>query len=299
LEARRREEDPSWWNDLAGAHLRLGEAKVAAELLETVTNRFKDDYGIHANLGTAYHLLGRYQEAAREIARDLEINPDAHFGLERYHLALLQYLVRDADFQRTHVYVDEWSGPFLRGKGRFMFIEDSGKLDSSNANELNSARLRELERGLSTDTNVNAWVEREIEQIKASGYRPPPYRFKWDLARDPKFEEGVIYMATLNPKEPACFVMLGVASLRKHDLNLAARAFERAIKLGSPQAEFLRAQAAGLRHYISESQQERWALYGAMSLIFGLILTSVVLVLIKFNKFRNWRKKRKLTLTAQ
>jgi tetratricopeptide (TPR) repeat protein len=115
LEARRREEDPSWWNDLAGAHLRLGEARMAAELLETVTNRFKDDYGIHANLGTAYHLLGRYQEAEREIARDLEINPDAHFGLEKYHLALLQYLVCDADFQRTHVYVDEWSMPFLSG----------------------------------------------------------------------------------------------------------------------------------------------------------------------------------------
>ncbi len=51
-----RENDPAWWNDLAGAHLRLGEAKQAAELLEKVVARFPNDYGIHANLGTAYHL---------------------------------------------------------------------------------------------------------------------------------------------------------------------------------------------------------------------------------------------------
>src|SRR5690349_1695949 len=99
LTANPRKDDPAWWNDLAGAHMRLGEPQAAVDLLETVTNRFPNDYGIHANLGTAYHLLGRYVEAEREIARDLEINPDAHFGLEKFHLALLQYLIRDAHYQ--------------------------------------------------------------------------------------------------------------------------------------------------------------------------------------------------------
>lgn len=285
LEARRREDDPSWWNDLAGAHLRLGEAKMAAELLETVTNRFKDDYGIHANLGTAYHLLGRYQEAEREIARDLEINPEAHFGLEKYHLALLQYLIRDADFQRTHVYVDEWSGAFLSGGYSLPFREAGAKLDSLNTNALDLTRLRELEATLGRNTNINAWMEREMEQIKASGFHPPPYRFKWDLARDPKFEEGVIYMASLNPKDPACFVMLGVASLRKHDLNLAARAFERAVKLGSPQSELLRTEAANLRSYITESHIHELPLYGV-----------IPIALLVFLLFREWRKKRKVSL---
>ena len=90
LKANPRENDPAWWNDLAGAHLRLGNAQEAASLLEPLLSQFSEDYGIHANLGTAYHLLGRYAEAEREIARDLELNPDAHFGLEVYHLALLQ-----------------------------------------------------------------------------------------------------------------------------------------------------------------------------------------------------------------
>src|SRR6185369_6900930 len=108
-----RRNDAAWWNDLAGAHLRLGEAREAAAILEPVLERFPGDYGIHANLGTAYHLLGRYAEAAKEIARDLEINPDGNLGREKYHLALLQYLTRDAAYRKDHVYVDEFSDALL------------------------------------------------------------------------------------------------------------------------------------------------------------------------------------------
>ena len=35
-------------------------------------------------------------------------------------------------------------------------------------------------------------------------------------------------MASLNPKEPACFQMLGVLCLKNRDFNLAATAFEKA-----------------------------------------------------------------------
>src|SRR5262245_22236127 len=79
LQTNRQEDNPDWWNNLAGAYLRLNRPKEAVKLLEPVVSKFPDDYGIHANLGTAYHLLGRYKEAEKEIARDLEINPEAHF----------------------------------------------------------------------------------------------------------------------------------------------------------------------------------------------------------------------------
>ena len=108
LEANRDEKNSVWWNNLAGAYLRLNQPATAVKLLEPVVSKFPNDYGIHANLGTAFHLLD-VQDAEKEIARDLEINPDAHFGLEKYHLALLQYLVRDADYKREHVYIDEFS----------------------------------------------------------------------------------------------------------------------------------------------------------------------------------------------
>ena len=200
LKANPNEKSAAWWNDLAGAYLRLGKAADAIKLLEPVVARFPNDYGIHANLGTAYHLAGRYADAAREIARDLEINPEGHDGLERYHLALLQYLSRDANYQKTHVYVDEFTPAFFAEWNLLMLMETR------------------------------------------------------DIKSHPKLKEGVIYMATLNPKQPACFVMLGIVSLQGHgydrNLNLAIAAFTKAIQLGSPQREVLTDRIAIIRRHI-------------------------------------------------
>ncbi len=101
-------EQPRWNLGPAGTD-RRGRPRLEGVLL-----KFPNNYGIHANLGTACHMLGRYAEAEQEIRRDLEINPEAHFGLEKYHLALLQYLAKPKDYQARHVYVDEWS---LRSMG--------------------------------------------------------------------------------------------------------------------------------------------------------------------------------------
>src|SRR5689334_13690508 len=51
LQSHARKDDPAWWNDLAGAYIRIGKPKRAAEELEPLKERFPDDYGIHANLG--------------------------------------------------------------------------------------------------------------------------------------------------------------------------------------------------------------------------------------------------------
>src|SRR6476620_4153611 len=40
LMVERRESEPMWWNDLAVAHIKLGELKESVALLESVTNRF-------------------------------------------------------------------------------------------------------------------------------------------------------------------------------------------------------------------------------------------------------------------
>jgi len=225
LNAQRRADDPAWWNDLAGAHLRLGQPAEAVKLLEPVAGKFPDDYGIHANLGTAYHLLGRYADAEREIARGLSLNPDAHFGLEKYHLALLQYLSRDAEYQRTHLYVDEWSEAFFRVG-------------------VHVVRLQGYDTGLLEDGADNDH---------------PAYRQQWNLAGALNFQEGIIYMATLNPREPACFVMLGVAAQRREvqDLNLAAAAYKKAIALGSPQTEYLNNVVAAIEHHIAGAKDSR------------------------------------------
>ena len=248
-----RTDDPAWWNDLAGAHIRLGESQEAVKMLEPLLAKFPDDYGIHANLGTAYHLLGRYQDAEREIARDLEINPEAHFGLEKYHLALLQYLIRDPEYQREHVYVDEWSKDYMSDMGFAML-----------------GRMELL----------------EASSTKDPGYILPGYRAKWDLAADPNFEKGVIYMASLNPREPACHVMLGIASLKAHDYNLAATAFAKAVALGSPQSDMLKRETNRLREFIQKSHEHQrtqnwtaWSLNGAFILLIAGIAIRIALVL--------------------
>lgn len=256
LQAKRRESDPSWWNDLAGAHIRLGESTKAVTLLESVVKRFPNDYGIHANLGTAYHLLGRYADAEKFIARDLEINPDAHFGLEKYHLALLQYLTRNPKYQFRHVFVDEFSAPFLYLSPPLFGSPQEGLASAPPANSVNE--IAKLERAFA-GTNAMSSIKITHDRLQLLGEMskldpPPAYRKKWNLAANTNLQAGVIYLATLNPKQPACFTMLGVISQQSGDLNLAVAAYEKAIALRSPQANLLRYIVKGLKEHTGETQ---------------------------------------------
>ena len=56
-------------------------------------------------------------------------------------------------------------------------------------------------------------------------------------------------MATLNRKEPACFVMAGVVANKGRNRNLAKAAFKKAIELGSPQRVILEEQIAVLNTF--------------------------------------------------
>jgi tetratricopeptide (TPR) repeat protein len=234
-----------------------------------VVTRFPNDYGIHANLGTAYHLLGRYVEAEKHIARDLEINPDAHFGLEKYHLALLQYLMRDAKYQSRHVYVDEFTYEFIyAGHGLFRFSESTETYSRKDA-QLYTNGLVEAEADFESflklppdDSNF-----RYAMKTLAALDDLPAYRSKWNLAANTNLQEGVIYMASLNPKEPACFTMLGVVSWKYSDLNLTVKAFEKAIALGSPEKTILEAKVKSIRKHIETAKP-----YRASEILFSLVI---------------------------
>lgn len=284
LEANRDENNPDWWNNLAGAYIRLGQSETAVKLLEPVVSKFPNNYGIHANLGTAYHLLGRYQDAEKEIARDLEINPDAHFGLEKYHLALLQYLVRDAKYQSRHVYVDEFTTALLSSRGHFFYMKDDDFVTTNDIKDLEN--LYEEIKTNSADYSAG----RILAEIAAKDTKPN-YRAKWDLAVDTNFLDGVIYMAEMNPKEPACFEMLGVAAWKKHDYHLAVSAFEKAIALGSSQMDLLKSKIAGLNDYIHNSFKNQIGPYLASFLI--LVLIPFLILYYLYAKVRDRRRKLK------
>jgi tetratricopeptide (TPR) repeat protein len=252
LKAEPRENDPAWWSDLAGAHLRLGEAAEAAKILEPLVSKFPNDYGIHANLGTAYHLLGRYADAERHIARDLEINPEAHFGLEKYHLALLRYLNRDAEFQKEHVYLEAWSDS-LSDDDAFSF---------------------------------------------PSYAQGATNKFDQQFQRATNLLEGAMYMAELNPNQPACWVMLGLICTRhgEADLNLAKAAFQRAIRTGSSQQAALGKRIAAIDGHIGHARSQgtlppevvrRIRRYKAAALAAVLLVVIPTLVALW-----RWRKRR-------
>jgi len=83
-------------------------------------------------------------------------------------------------------------------------------------------------------------------------------------------------MATMNPREPACFTMLGIVCLIRNDQNLAAAAFEKAIALNSPQKKILQTKIAEIREFIRESQSRRNEFQAV--LIFVLIVLILVMI---------------------
>lgn len=285
LQANRQENDANWWNNLAGAYLRLNQPQKAVDLLEPAVGKFPNDYGIRANLGTAYHLLGRYQDAEKEIARDLEINPSAHFGLEKYHLALLQYLVRDQKYRGRHLYVDEFTAGFLAnndGSGYDLFYDPHSRGDfveyKAQSYDHNVAAAEADYRSL-VETNADWHTTAQTLAAISLMDSPPPYRTNWDLREDTNFEAGVIYMAQMNPKEPACFTMLGIAAWAKRDYHLAVTAFEKAITLGSPQSELLKRKTDNIKDLITRSAEQRRAMDVALVLgvsVFCLVIFGII-----------------------
>jgi tetratricopeptide (TPR) repeat protein len=255
----------------------VGEPGEAVKLLEPARKKFPDNYGVHANLGTAYHLLGRHEEAERAIARDLEINPDAHFGLEKYHLALLQYLIRDQDYQRRHVYVDEYTGEFFRRRGenlRDLKYHAAGVLGNDQKTKTRE-EIAAAKESISSEWRAHLVSEKLLnDSIEWEGDAPPAYRSKWDLSADTNLVRGVMYMAELNPDEPAAMVMAGAIATGERSYNLAVAAYQRAIDLGSPQAELLQWHIAALHEHIRQSLSRRGAV-SAIAWLAGMVLVGV------------------------
>ena len=297
LQAKPDTNNPAWWNDLAGAYLRLGKPADAAKILEPITNRFAGDYGLHANLGTAYHLLGRYADAEREIHRDTEINPDAHFGLEKYHLALLQYLSRDAEYRARHVYVDEATRYLFTTTRLVANYKKQVRYDHvGKTNDIRDVEKWKGYPGLSASDELVAGEVECLAMLSMSD-EPPPYAANWDLENSTNFENGVIYMASLNQAEPAVWVMLGIASRKHRDYHLAMIAFEKAIQLGSQQSPILRGQIG----YWKSKDNFFDSLLGVIGLspvTFGVLTLIGLAIAYYIFDLRRRRRKKKQSLAA-
>ncbi|NVB43134.1 hypothetical protein G6O69_38685 [Pseudenhygromyxa sp. WMMC2535] len=86
---------PKWLGGFdmkAVALIHLGRLDEAREVLERRAAIDPDGYATHANLGTLYTFTGEYARALEHIDRALELEPQAHFGRERIHRQLVEFL---------------------------------------------------------------------------------------------------------------------------------------------------------------------------------------------------------------
>jgi tetratricopeptide (TPR) repeat protein len=80
-------------DDLSVAYSKLGRNAEAITLLEQVLAAHPDRYETLANLGTIHMLAGDLNVGREYIDRTIVVNPDAHFGREKYQSLLAEYFL--------------------------------------------------------------------------------------------------------------------------------------------------------------------------------------------------------------
>ncbi|MDG2390975.1 MAG: hypothetical protein P8M30_16835 [Planctomycetaceae bacterium] len=81
------------YDDLAVAYEKTGQTAKAIEVMEGMESRDPDRYETLANLGTFYIHNGDLERGVKYIDKAIAINPDAHFGRERYQKYVVEYVL--------------------------------------------------------------------------------------------------------------------------------------------------------------------------------------------------------------
>lgn len=81
------------YDDLAVAYQKTGRHDLAVETILKKEALQPGLYETYSNLGTFYILAGDFERGLPYIDKALAINPDAHFGREKYQRALVEYAI--------------------------------------------------------------------------------------------------------------------------------------------------------------------------------------------------------------
>lgn len=90
-------DDPRVFDDLSVAYDKTGQHDLAIETMLRKEELHPGLYETAANLGTHYIHAGQFEKGLEFIDKALEINPDAHFGRERYQKYLVEFLIKHGD----------------------------------------------------------------------------------------------------------------------------------------------------------------------------------------------------------
>src|SRR5690606_3996092 len=90
---------PDWTPGLDArgiSYMKLGQLDAARVPMTARLELTPDAYPAHANLGTLFTFAAQFEEALLHIDRAMKIEPEAHFGREKYHRSLVVFLQRVA-----------------------------------------------------------------------------------------------------------------------------------------------------------------------------------------------------------
>jgi tetratricopeptide (TPR) repeat protein len=77
-------------NNLAAVLIRHGRLPEAVSLLQFLERKYPGHYETASNVGTAYELMGRNEDALKWILEGLKRNPEDHNGTEWLHVHILK-----------------------------------------------------------------------------------------------------------------------------------------------------------------------------------------------------------------
>jgi tetratricopeptide (TPR) repeat protein len=81
------------YDDLAVAFCKTGKINAAISWMKRKEKLWPGMYTTYSNMGTFYMLQGKWKEGIPCIDRALMINPEAHFGREKYQKYLAEYVL--------------------------------------------------------------------------------------------------------------------------------------------------------------------------------------------------------------
>lgn len=136
---------PHLAGDLAVAYSKLGRHAEAISLLEKALEANPDRYETLSNLGTIHMLAGDLKTGKAYIDRAIVINPDAHFGRERYQSMLADYFLTTR--KTPHPAAESFN--VIHPKGHYVgFAEFVLSKNGASSDEETKAELAKAQKGI-------------------------------------------------------------------------------------------------------------------------------------------------------
>lgn len=219
-----------YYDDLAVAFDKTGQHDKA---IKTILKKDKIKPGLYeteANLGTFLFHAGRFQESVVRIDAAIHINPDAHFGREKYQLSLTKYVLKHGKGKKLPV-ADSPPEFEQRGFGFAAFLTTSNNPFLSESERLSAIkgvsgmmRFARHDSPLLLEVLANLLVDApkesagyDAKRLAARSYLKASYEVKDDVWRSSYRElaRWVLRGQTRHPHNPPPPGMLGLEEVEQ------------------------------------------------------------------------------------